>query len=130
MQWRVQLSTSSLVPRSLIRSSYKYHVKSLNMFPEIPDIFSKYLSFSPKYLEKILNIPSIFLSFFCKYHNNDFVKSNNIYCAFSTWSSSRNRFRFSRNQNLRTFSICHFVQGWKYLVLTRLMGYNIHEENQ
>ena len=53
------------------RPSYKYHVK----FPEIHDIFSKYLAFSPKYLEKILNILDIFLSFFYKYHNNEFIKS-------------------------------------------------------
>ena len=45
------------------------------MFLEIPDIFSKYLAFSRKYLEKILNIPNIFLSFLYKYHNNDFIKS-------------------------------------------------------
>ena len=49
------------------RPSYKYHVK----FPEIHDIFSKYLAFSPKYLEKIINIPNISY----KYHNNDFIKS-------------------------------------------------------
>ena len=45
------------------------------MFPEIPNIFSKYLVFSPKYLEKILNIPTIPYQFFNKCHNNDFIKS-------------------------------------------------------
>ena len=43
------------------------------MFPEIPDIFPKNVAFPPKYRENVLHMPNIFLTFFYKYHDNDFV---------------------------------------------------------
>ena len=46
------------------------------MFPEIPDIFPKYLASPPpppKCREIILSITNIVLKFFHKYHDNDFI---------------------------------------------------------
>jgi len=62
------------------------------------------LLFPAKYREKILNIPDIFLTFFYKYRDNDAI-------VLSLLGSTVGTFRFSRNGNLLTSSICHFVQG-------------------
>ena len=100
------------------------------MFPEIPDIFSKYLAFSPKYFEKILNMPNIFLSFFYKYHNNDFIKSKISFIGKTGMRHSLYKVTASTCEHVQYiatgFLPCLTINGMTFIS----MGYNIQEENR
>ena len=90
------------------------------MFPEIPDIFSKYLAFSP--------IPNIFLSFFYKYHNNDFIKSKTSFIGktgmYMRTRSVHDAIATDATTAFAGFLPCLTINGMTFIS----MGYNVHEE--
>ena len=96
------------------------------MFPKIPNIFSKYLAFSPKYLEKIINIPNISYNFFYKCHNNDFIKSKTSFIGkagmrhspYKVTTSICERVRYiatDRTAALSDFLPCLIINGLTFI---------------
>ena len=117
------------------------------MFPEIPNIFSKYLVFSPKYLEKILNIPTIPYQFFNKCHNNDFVKSKTSFIGktemrhspYKVTTSISERVRYiitDRTAAFSDFLPCLIINGLTFIselspsaILFRVGSSELNEDN-